>query len=91
MELLKTADPRYPKAKYRKALEGEGDVKSPAYERIVMQGGDAKRIVDFHLYVSTMVNTPAEEAALGDGWCDSPADIDKPKVKAKAAQIPDAK
>lgn len=75
MEPLKTADPRYPKAKYRKALEGEGDVKSPAYERIVMQGGDAKRIVDFHLYVSTIVNDEKEEKALGKGWFDNPTDV----------------
>lgn len=86
MEPLSVKDPNYPKAKYRKAEEG--DIKSPAYERIVMQAGDAKRIVDFHRYETAMVNTPAEEAALGDGWCDSPADIDKPK---KAKSAPDAK
>lgn len=81
MEPLNAKDPSYPKAKYRKTVEGEGDIKSPAYERIVMQAGDAKRIVDFHRYESAVVNTPAEEAALGDGWCDNPADIDKPKTK----------
>lgn len=91
MEPLNMKDTNYPKAKYRKAEEGAGDIKSPAYERITMQGGEAKRVVEFHRYESALVNTPAEEAALGDGWCDSPADIDKPKVKAKAAQLPDAK
>lgn len=70
---LEKLDPRYPKAKYMKAPEGEaGDVKSPAYEKIVMKDGQAVRQVEFHPYVSTLVKDAKEEKQLGAEWVDHP-------------------
>lgn len=82
----KPLDSRYPKAKYKRALEGLGDVKSPAYEKIVSEGGEAKRLVEFHPYMTTTVANEAEEAALGEGWYDTPTEAEaapKPREPAK--------
>lgn len=88
---LSQQDSNYPKAKYRKAPEGDGDVKSPAYEKITTQNGEAKRVVEFHPYQSTLVRNADEEAALVGDWYDSPTDIGrlkvKPEVKAKPKEF----
>ena len=70
---LERPDPNYPKAKYAKAPEGAGDVKSPAYEKIVTRDGQAQRLVEFHPYTSVLVSSAKEEKALGPEWVDSPA------------------
>lgn len=61
--------PNYPKAKYRAALEGEGD--------IVRQYS-----LDRHPYVSRIVESPAEEESIGSGWFDHPSligTVDQPE------------
>lgn len=74
--VLEKLDPNYPKAKYSKVPAGEtGDVKSPAYEKIVTQGGEAKRVVEFHNYVSISVKNAKEEKQLGPEWVDHPKDL----------------
>jgi len=70
---LNKFDPNYPKVKY-KASE-QGDVKSPAYEKIVMRDGQAQRQVEFHPYVTVAVKNAKEEKQLGPEWVDSPADL----------------
>jgi len=77
MEPLTEVDLRYPKAKYKKAPNGKGDVISPRYERIESDGIQAKRIVEYHPYVTTLVADPKEEEALGKEWVDSPSDVGK--------------
>jgi len=72
---LEKPDPNYPKAKYMKAPDGQGDVKSPAYEKIVTRDGQAQRLVEFHPYVSVLVKSAKEEKQLGPEWVDSPAQL----------------
>lgn len=73
--MLDRVDPNYPKAKYAPAAEGSGDVKSPAYERIVMRDGQPQRQVEFHPYRTAIVRNTKEEKTLGPEWVDSPADV----------------
>ena len=40
-------------------------------------GIQAKRIVEYHPYVTTLVADPKEEEALGKEWVDSPSDVGK--------------
>lgn len=77
MEPLVEVDLRYPKAKYKKAASKKGDVISPRYERIESDGVQAKRIVEYHPYVTMLVANETEEQALGKEWVDNPTDIDK--------------
>ena len=70
--VLNPVDLNYPKAKYKAAGQGEGDVKSPAYEKIVTKDGQAQRLVEFHPYVSLVVKNAKEEKLLGAEWVDHP-------------------
>lgn len=69
---LEKADLNYPKAKYKLAEQGAGDVKSPAYEKIITKDGQAQRLVEFHPYVSLIVKNAKEEKQLGAEWVDHP-------------------
>lgn len=67
----------YPKALYRLALSSQGergDVKSPGYEKIVVNdSGMAMRVVEYHVYISRKVANAKEEAELKKaGWVDHP-------------------
>ena len=72
MEPLAKVDPNYPKAMYKLAPNGIGDVKSPAYEKIVMKDGQAQRQVEWHPYVTCTVVDEKEEKKLGKDWVDHP-------------------
>ena len=80
----------YPKIKYRAAPKGQGDLKSPAYEKIVVsEQGQAQRVPERHPYATCTVGvtgpdgsidleaSEAQEARLGPEWFDHP---DKIKV-----------
>src|SRR2546428_13846931 len=68
----------YPKIKYKAAAEGQGDLKSPAYEKIVVsEQGQAQRVPESHPYATSTLqvtgpdgsidleSSKAEEARLG--------------------------
>jgi len=79
--VLQEKDLNYPKAMYKPAAAGEGDVKSPAYEKIVMKDGVPQRQVEFHAYITAVANDAKEEKELvKEGWSDHPQ-----KMKAEAA------
>jgi len=71
--VLKPVDQNYPKAMFKAVAPGEGDVKSPAYEKIVMKEGVPQRQVEFHPYITAVANDAKEEKELvKDGWSDHP-------------------
>lgn len=69
----------YPKIKYRPVEEGEeGDLKSPAYEKIVVGDlGVAQRVPEHHPYVTTQVIDEEQEKELGPEWLDHPGQLAK--------------
>jgi hypothetical protein len=71
-------DLRYPKAKF-KAVEGNGDIINPRYERIESDGIQSKRIIEYFPYVTALVLDAKEEKALGAEWKDSPTELKKEK------------
>lgn len=77
-EDLRKPDPTYPKAKYRAAEQGTGDLKSPGYDRIAMIDGVAQRVPDRHSYETRLVTSAKEDKALtAEGWVDHPEEIGK--------------
>jgi hypothetical protein len=56
----KKSYPGYPKAKYKKANEGLGDIKQ-------------QYSTDRHPFISAVVTDPEEDKALGPLWFDTPA------------------
>jgi hypothetical protein len=74
--LLGPQSGEYPKALYRLALKDKGergDVKSPGYEKIVVNdSGNAQRVVEYHDYISIRVANAKDEKELAkDGWVDN--------------------
>jgi hypothetical protein len=76
--VLKPIDYNYPKALYRVVLKGErGDIKSPGYEKIVMNdSGQAQRQVEYYMYVTGVAHDAKEEKELiKEGWVDHPSKL----------------
>jgi hypothetical protein len=67
-ETLNKIDPNYPKALYK--AKSQGDEKSPAYEKIVMnESGQAQRQKEYYPYETALVRDAKEEKELlKDGW-----------------------
>lgn len=67
--------PGYPKAKYRLASEGEGDLKFQYAQ-------------DRHPYVSAVARSPRDEEKLGPNWFDRPDLVPVPIAEDVAEERP---
>src|SRR5690242_11653696 len=66
----------YPKILYRRAEGEDGDLVSPAYEKIKIIEGSPQRVPEFHPYKTRFVQDEEEEqAAKSQGWVEHPVEL----------------